>query len=201
MSKKNQVINDQENEGTQTKKKPNLTKILLIANIAIVVVVVIIFSGMAVVHQSDTNPSFCGTCHIMQPNVNSYLTGHTLDNVHAQANVECKDCHDYPVSAEISSGINFLVGNYEVNSEGTLNKRTYTDEMCLECHISQEYLAETTDYLFRNPHNSHWGFMPCSNCHLSHGEQVDYCASCHDNGGQRMTGDPIEDRGKIGGLN
>ena len=115
-----------------------------------------------------------------------------------EAGFQFKDCHDYPIQAEISSGVNFLIGNYEVNSQGLLNKRKYTDAMCLDCHISQEYVSITTDFLFRNPHNSHWGFMPCSECHISHGEQIDYCSSCHDNGGQRMTGELIEYRGKIG---
>ena len=32
----------------------------------------------------------------------------------------------------------------------------------------------------------------CLQCHISHGEQVDYCSSCHENGGQRMIEDPVE---------
>lgn len=180
------------------RKKINLLKVLTISNIVIIALVVVGLGSMAVIHQSDTNPNFCAVCHIMQPNVSSYLTGNSMDSVHQQAGVECKDCHDYPVPAEIASGVNYLIGNYEVNSQGALNKRKYSDEMCLDCHISQEHVAETTDFLFRNPHNSHWGFMECSACHISHGEQIDYCSSCHENGGQRMTGEPVEDRGKIG---
>ncbi|MBN1316257.1 MAG: cytochrome c3 family protein [Anaerolineales bacterium] len=186
-----------ENE-QQQRKKIDRVKILTLSNIVIVVLVVAGLGGLAVIHQSDTNPSFCSTCHIMEPNVTSYLNNHTLDNVHYQAGVQCKDCHDYPVQAEIASGFNYVIGNYEINSQGEINKREYTDEMCLDCHISQQYVADSTDFLFRNPHDSHWGFMPCSECHISHGEQIDYCAACHDNGGQRMTGDPIENRGKIG---
>ncbi|PKO16370.1 MAG: hypothetical protein CVU39_08375 [Chloroflexi bacterium HGW-Chloroflexi-10] len=185
---------------TKPRQKTNWLKVLTISNIVIIALVAIGIGSMAVIHQSDTNPNFCSTCHIMQPNVTSYQTGNTMDNVHQQAGVECKDCHDYPVPAEIASGVNYLVGNYEVDTQGKILKRVYTDEMCLDCHISQEYVADVTDFLFRNPHNSHWGFMPCSECHISHGEQIDYCSSCHDNGGQRMTGEPIEDRGKIGHL-
>lgn len=180
-------------------RKPiNWVKVLTISNIAIVVLVATGLGGMAVIHQSDTNPNFCASCHVMQPNVTSYLTSDNLDHVHFEAGVECKDCHDYPVQAEIASGVNFLIGNYNITPQGQLPKRLYSDEMCLDCHISQEYVADTTDFLFRNPHNSHWGFIPCSSCHTSHGEQIDYCSSCHDNGGQRMTGDTIEARGKIG---
>jgi len=179
------------------RKAINWLKVLTVSNIVIIALAAVGLSGMAVIHQSDTNPNFCGMCHIMQPNVTSYLSSNTLDHVHEQAGVECKDCHDYSVLAEITSGVNFLTGSYEVNEEGRLNKRTYTDQMCLDCHISQEYVADSTDYLFRNPHNSHWGFLPCGDCHISHGEQVDHCSSCHDNGMQRMTGQTIEERGKI----
>lgn len=181
------------------RKNINWIKVLLKSNISIVILIGISLGSMAVIHESDTNPSFCASCHIMQPNVTSYLNSNNLDHVHEQAGVECKDCHDYPVSAEISSGVNFLMGNYEVNEEGALIKRTYSNEMCLDCHISDKNLATTTDYLFRNPHLSHWGYLPCSDCHISHGEQIDYCSGCHDNGGQRMTGAPIVNRGTISG--
>lgn len=183
---------------TKQPRKTNWIKVLTISNIVIIALVGIGLASAAVIHQSDTNPNLCSICHIMRPNVISYQTGNTMDHVHQQAGIECKDCHDYPVTAEITSGVNFLIGNYEVNSQGVLNKRVYSDEMCLDCHISQQHVADTTDYLFRNPHNSHWGFMPCSNCHISHGEQIDYCSSCHDNGNQRMTGEVIAERGKIG---
>lgn len=184
-------------EVTQT-KKVNWLKILIISNISLVIVIGIGIGSMVLIHQSDTNPNLCATCHIMQPNVGTYLSGNTLDNVHKTANVQCKDCHNYPVVAEISSGINFLIGNYEVDSSGMIIKRAYKDEMCLKCHISNEYIADATDFLFRNPHNSHWGILPCNSCHISHGDQIDYCSSCHDNGGQRMTGQIKESRGKIG---
>ena len=179
------------------RKNINWIKVLLISSISLVILIFVGLGSMEVIHQSDTNPNLCATCHIMQPNVTSYLTSNNLDHVHEQAGVECKDCHDYSVSAEISSGVNFLIGNYEVNEEGTLLKVTYSNEMCLECHISEKRLATNTDFLFRNPHLSHWGYLPCSDCHLSHGEQIDYCSGCHENGGQRMTGAPIVDRGNI----
>lgn len=178
-------------------KNINWIKVLIISNISFVILIGVSLGSMAMIHQSDTNPNFCASCHIMQPNVSSYLTSNHLDQIHEQAGVECKDCHDYPVSAEINSGINFLIGNYEVNEAGILLKRTYSTEMCLDCHISEKHLATKTDFLFRNPHLSHWGYLPCSDCHVSHGEQIDFCSDCHDNGGQRMTGDPIEARGII----
>ena len=159
--------------------------------IGIVVLALVVVGGATggyLIHLSNTSPEFCATCHIMEPNVNSYLTSNNLDNIHNQANVECKECHDYPVSAEISSGIKFITGNYTVDTDGKLLPVEYTDEMCLDCHISYDYVAEQTDWLERNPHDSHNGQLACNTCHVSHGEQIDYCATCHDHGEQEMIG-------------
>lgn len=175
-------------EGQQpVKKEPNWLKISIFANVAIIAIVAAVFGGMGIIHQSDTNPQFCGTCHNMQRHVDSYLNGTTLDSVHAKANVMCKDCHDYTLAAEIESGIKYVTGNYDES----MPRRKFSQDMCIKCHISMEYHANRTDFLERNPHYSHWPDLQCTNCHISHGEQVDYCAQCHDNGGQRLTGGEI----------
>ena len=179
------------------RKMPRWVKLSLYANIAIVAAVVLLAAGGYVVHQSDTNPSLCATCHVMQPNVTSYLTGNSLDNVHQQAGVGCKGCHDYPLSAEIDAGIKFLTGNYAVDPSGNVLHRTFGDDMCLQCHISYEHIAQQTDFLLRNPHNNHNGQLACNACHVSHGQQIDFCSTCHDNGGQRLVGEPIVARNTI----
>lgn len=187
---KKQNMEDNIKEG---KPKRNLFKK---GEIGFVIGIILIFliivggaSGGYLLHLSNTSPEFCGTCHIMEKNVNSYLTSNHLDNVHFQANVQCKDCHDYPVSAEISSGFNFLVGNYTVGPDGELLKVEYDDQMCLDCHISNEFMARATDFLYRNPHDNHNGELECRTCHMSHEAQIDFCSSCHNNGGQRMIED------------
>ena len=152
-------------------------------------------SGGYLLHLSNTSPEFCGTCHVMEKNVSSYMNSNHLDNVHFQAGVQCKDCHDYPVSAEIASGVNFLVGNYSVGPDGELLKVEYDDQMCLDCHISDEFMARATDFLFRNPHDNHNGELECRTCHMSHEAQIDFCSSCHTNGGQRMIEDEATERG------
>jgi hypothetical protein len=174
-------------------------KVSIYANIAVVVIAILAAAGGYVVHLSNTDPSFCGTCHIMQANVTSYLTSSNLDHVHAQAGVQCKDCHDYPVTAEISSVVKFLTGNYTVDKTGALQGRKFADSMCMKCHISGQHVAQLTDFLPRNPHDSHNGELACSTCHVSHGQQIDYCAGCHDNGGQRLIGAPVVPRGTISG--
>lgn len=169
----------------------------MIGIIAAVLLVVGVAGGSYLVHLSNTSPEFCATCHIMDRNVTSYLTSTDLDNLHQQANVGCKDCHDYPIPAEIRSGFNFIFGNYTVDENGDLLQVTYDDDMCLHCHISPEFVATATDFLSKNPHNSHNGMMSCKTCHVSHGAQIDYCAQCHDNGNQRMVGDDRVPRGTI----
>lgn len=181
------------------KPKRNLFKK---GEIGFVVGIILIFlviaggaSGGYLLHLSNTSPEFCGTCHIMNRNVNSYLTSNHLDNVHFQAGVQCKDCHDYPVSAEFASGINFLVGNYSVGKDGELLKVQYDDQMCLDCHISYAFMAKATDFLYRNPHNNHNGELECRTCHMSHEAQIDFCSGCHSNGGQRMIEAESTERG------
>jgi nitrate/TMAO reductase-like tetraheme cytochrome c subunit len=181
---------NQKPESKNTKTKKSKKQIWTI--IGIVVLFLVVAGGATggyLIHQSNTNPEFCATCHIMDRNVTSYLTSNHMDSVHAQANVECKDCHNYPLSSEIKSGIDYVTGNYTVDDQGDLLPVTYDNEMCLKCHISYDHVALSTDYLYRNPHNNHNGDLDCKTCHVSHGDQIDYCSTCHDNGGQRMVED------------
>ena len=190
-------IKQAEEKVEQVKKNRKLGVWAIIGIVVAALVVVGAAGGTYLIHLSNTSPEFCATCHIMDRNVTSFLTSNDLDNLHHQANLECKDCHDYPVSAEITSGIKFLLGNYTVDENGDLLQVTYDDDMCLQCHISKEFVAESTDFLEKNPHNSHNGMMSCKTCHVSHGAQIDYCSQCHDNGAQRLVGEPRVPRGTI----
>jgi nitrate/TMAO reductase-like tetraheme cytochrome c subunit len=150
---------------------------------AICIIMVIGISGFSFHIYIKTNPGFCSTCHNMASHVTSYLTSNHMDNVHAQAGVMCKDCHsDFTVLDETQSLVKYVTGDYKK----VFTKRKYGDDMCLQCHISMEHLAMQTSYLVRNPHASHWPDLKCVTCHISHGNQVNYCAQCHENGGQRM---------------
>jgi hypothetical protein len=84
-----------------------------------------------------------------------------------------------------------------VGTDGELKQISYSNDMCLKCHISYEHVAESTDFLPKNPHKNHNGQLECKTCHVSHGKQIDYCSTCHDNGGQRMIGEEIKSRGTI----
>jgi hypothetical protein len=172
------------------RKRTNWLRISIFANIAILIVVAGVSGAAVILHQSDTDPNFCATCHIMQPNVTSYLTGDNLDHVHYEAGVQCKECHsDYGIPEEVASGIRFVTNDYELDENGVLAKRDFGDEICTQCHVSLAHVAVQTDFLYYNPHGTRMGTFPCNTCHLSHGEQIDYCSECHTNGGQRMIGD------------
>lgn len=172
------------------RKKVNWFKISVIANLAVVVLAIVGGAAAFTLNLSNTNPQFCAMCHNMKSHVDSYLTGHTMDSVHARAHVGCKDCHDYPITAEVASLVKYITGQYDLS----MPRRKFDQSMCVKCHISMAYEVNRTDYLVRNPHLNHWPSLKCGTCHLSHGEQVDYCSQCHDNGGQRMTGGPIVPR-------
>ncbi len=190
---------DKEETKKEVKPKRNLFKKGEVGFVALIILIFLVIAGGAsggyLLHLSNTSPEFCSTCHVMDRNVSSYMTSNHLDNVHFQAGVQCKDCHDYPVSAEIASGVNFLVGNYSVGPDGELLKVEYDDQMCLDCHISVEFMARATDFLARNPHDNHNDDLNCRTCHMSHEAQIDFCSSCHTNGGQRMIEDEATERG------
>jgi nitrate/TMAO reductase-like tetraheme cytochrome c subunit len=163
-------------------KKTNWLKISIIANIVLVVVIAVGAASWAMMRASDTDPKFCASCHIMKPMVDSYLSDKStsLDHLHEKATIQCKQCHDYPLSKEIASGINFITGNYTMPL--SYNKIA-TKEFCLKCHGSYDKLAKlTANYdpdSGRNPHESHNGELDCYNCHKSHGQSTLYCSQCH----------------------
>ncbi len=172
---------------SRNKPKRNWLRISIFGNLLLIVIGLASFAGMYTLNLTNTSPEFCANCHVMEKNVKSYLTSSNMDNAHKQANVGCKDCHDYPIPDEIASAVKYVTGDYDQE----LRQRKFPDAMCTKCHISMTYVAQQTDYLRRNPHLSHWPNLRCGVCHISHGEQVDYCSKCHDNGGQRMVGSPI----------
>lgn len=122
--------------------------------------------------------------------VDAFASGRDLDAAHARAGVPCTGCH---------AGYTFAVraktaALYALGVVGAPTRRRYGDAMCNACHVSLERQAQKTDFLTRNPHRSHWPELACVDCHVGHGRQIDFCDGCHDNGGQRLTGDPVSPR-------
>ena len=58
-------------------------------------------------------------------------------------------------------------------------KKNVPTSVCLQCHGDNSKLAEKTEKLSPNPHDSHLGEIDCDKCHHSHKQSGDYCGSCH----------------------
>jgi len=145
-------------------------------------------------------PEGCAACHVMRPYVEGFVSGRELDAAHARAGLTCTDCHrGHSFASRAKTAVAYLIGAagrpphpaLSINGGGAPSKRRESDAMCTRCHVSMEHQAERTDFLVRNPHRSHWPELGCADCHPGHSRQIDFCGGCHDNGGQRMTGDPI----------
>ena len=54
--------------------------------------------------------------------------------------------------------------------------------VCNKCHGDQTKLAERTQKVIPNPHDSHLGNVECGLCHHGHKKSEDYCSTCHDFG-------------------
>ncbi len=147
-----------------------------------------VLAAYSIDQKSRSHAEFCARCHNMAAHVDSYLSSNHMDSAHRRANVGCKDCHaDYTMIDEVRSVVAYVMGDYEK----VFRRRKFDEEMCTGCHVGIEYQAARTDFLARNPHRGHFPDLRCGACHLAHAKQVDLCGSCHDNGGQRMTGEPV----------
>jgi hypothetical protein len=108
-----------------------------------------------------------------------------LAAVHARVGTSCLDCHARTsIAAEVRTAATYLA----TGAPTTIERRRFGDAMCNRCHVDLAHQATKTDFLVRNPHRSHWPELRCGHCHVAHGPQVDFCAGCHDNGGQRLLG-------------
>ena len=156
------------------------------------VVLVAAAVGFAAWHEQ---PSFCNAiCHSpMDAYVEGYYEGNGMARVHAEAGVACLDCHETSLNQQIGEGMAWLAGDFRDKPDMMTD---YDNETCLDCHVSEEHVAAKTDLLDKNPHADAHQKLQCTDCHKSHRDQVDYCATCHDNGGQRMIEFPSTGHGE-----
>jgi hypothetical protein len=142
----------------------------------VLVVVVAAGAGGWVYHEE---PEFCATCHIMQPYLDSWNEAESLAGTHAQAEVDCLECHEPTIQQQVDELAKFVTGDYL----SPLQEREFEDEWCLRCHEhgSVEQVAELTAELDPNPHVvGHHGELECNTCHNMHRASEDHCAQCHD---------------------
>lgn len=202
-------MTDQNNSAAPKRKK----KGLIVAGV-IVAVAIVAGAGLYVWHEQ---PSFCGAiCHTpmdgyletyeAQPGASAtdkYGTAVAdasgmLAAVHRQQNGDtCMSCHVPTMGEQVSEGMAWLSGNYEVfeNAGGgtSLEEKTLTqltaarglegEEFCLNeaCHdLTRADLVVKTNDLTLNPHISQHGISQCGDCHKAHRASVLTCTKCHE---------------------
>jgi hypothetical protein len=194
-----------EQEPTPKKKKKLGIRILIVGAIVLVVLGGGSAGAYAVFH---SNPAFCNfICHTpMDPYVESYQNGTSVNAAQTDPSVvlsvtlhkdseqqlNCLSCHVPTMSEQITEGIKWVSGDYELPlemkiaagqiKEGSGDKNGV--EFCLrpECHegiTSLDELKASTADQHRNPHNSHLGNQDCSTCHQTHEQSVNMCTQCH----------------------
>lgn len=188
----------------------------LIAAAVVAVVIVAAGVGFWTWHEQ---PSFCSAiCHTpMDAYAKSYEDGSVdkygnevaeedrdalMSFAHNKtAGATCMSCHVPTLSEQISEGMHWVTGNYEIIGYNALNQAVLgersleeltaargseADEFCMndKCHtdVTRETLKDRTADLSdtRNPHDFVHTDLSCGTCHKSHSQSVNYCSECHD---------------------
>ncbi len=125
-----------------------------------------------------------------------------LAPVHAQEGITCVQCHVPQMSEQVTEGIGWLTGSYEVVqttderfvpeekalSDLTAARGIASEAFCLNsgCHanddgsaMTRDDLIEKTSYMKRNPHVEEHGEVDCNECHKAHRASTVYCSKCH----------------------
>ncbi|MCE1205129.1 MAG: cytochrome c3 family protein [Holophagaceae bacterium] len=77
---------------------------------------------------------------------------------HAKAGVHCYDCHQ----------------------EEKPTKKAVAPDSCMTCHGDYPAMKALTKNAKPNPHDSHLGEIPCTECHRQHQPAVVKCLECHE---------------------
>ena len=81
----------------------------------------------------------------------------SLPAYHAKAGVQCFDCHQEEIPT----------------------KKAVPPESCMTCHGDYPAMKASTKAVKPNPHGSHLGEVPCTECHRQHQPPVVKCLECH----------------------
>lgn len=134
-----------------------------VAGLAVGVGVILAYGAIHV----SSSPAFCGTCHVMEPYYDSWLTS-------SHKNIACVDCHIPPgVTAELEKKYEAMamVARYFTGTYGTRPWAEIDDAACLQCHQRRLLLGREVygDVLFDHaPHLTE----------LRRGKRL-RCTSCH----------------------
>jgi nitrate/TMAO reductase-like tetraheme cytochrome c subunit len=174
-----------EKEHTNNSKNTKVKLLSKLSNKKIIFIMLITFVFLGIggmvgakgVLKASDKPSFCTSCHNMQPMYDSYQHSNLLANSHAKAKdkVVCHDCHESSLVKKASEGVKYVTGDYET----PMKTRGFSDDMCLKCHKMNEVKSKT-NFDGSNPHQSHLGKLECSSCHKMHEPSKVYCSNCHE---------------------
>jgi len=107
--------------------------------------------------------------------VTSMTSTNRLAYVHAQAAVTCQDCHPQTMMSLVSE----IASNITHSYPQPLPSINFETQACLKCHGTYAQVAQRTQNLARNPHDSHEGQLECRSCHQVHTDSIYYCGRCH----------------------
>jgi len=80
-----------------------------------------------------------------------------LSDKHKVAGISCEGCHkENPPKGQVPTAV------------------------CNGCHGDQEKIAEMSQKVVPNPHDSHLGDLKCELCHHGHKPSENYCSTCHE---------------------
>ncbi|MGZ3512522.1 MAG: cytochrome c3 family protein [Thermodesulfobacteriota bacterium] len=80
-----------------------------------------------------------------------------LSDKHKVAGISCEGCHkEDPPKDQVPTPV------------------------CYGCHGDQAKLANRTQKVIPNPHESHLGEVKCELCHHAHKPSKNYCSTCHE---------------------
>jgi hypothetical protein len=78
----------------------------------------------------------------------------------------------------LKPGIN--VSCFDCHQEERPTKKAVASESCMVCHGDYPAMRALTKDAKPNPHNSHMGEVPCTECHRGHQPSRVICLECHE---------------------
>jgi cytochrome c peroxidase len=69
---------------------------------------------------------------------------------------------------------------FDCHQEERPTKKAVASESCMVCHGDYPAMRALTKNVKPNPHNSHMGEVPCTECHRGHQPSRVICLECHE---------------------
>lgn len=153
-----------------------MPKTLRVVVAAFLTVLALASIGAIWVKDRSKTPAYCNTCHVVQPYYKSWASSEYPAAVHAKVGIACQSCHARPLRQSVREFVTYYITQ---DYKEPLQEVRVPKEDCIRCHGGYETLAELTQDLEWNFHNSHLGQIECRLCHKMHKVSVEYCAQCH----------------------